>query len=120
SVLEDRSMPGAKWFPGARLNYAEHSFGTAEQADEVAVTAVSQTRADFTLTFAELRAEVARVRRSEEHTSELQSRFDLVYTRLHSSCAPSLFTLPLHDALPIPPCSRAGPCRVRNGAPAPD
>ena len=31
SVLEDRSMPGAKWFTGARLNYAEHSFGTAEQ-----------------------------------------------------------------------------------------
>src|SRR5699024_12612846 len=55
-------MPGAKWCPGARLNYAEHSFGTAEQADEVAVTAVWQTRADFTLTFAELRAEVARVR----------------------------------------------------------
>ena len=23
-VLAERSMPGAKWFPGARLNYAEH------------------------------------------------------------------------------------------------
>lgn len=23
-VLADRSMPGARWFPGARLNYAEH------------------------------------------------------------------------------------------------
>src|ERR1700756_1493581 len=23
-VLADRRMPGAKWFPGARLNYAEH------------------------------------------------------------------------------------------------
>ena len=62
SVLEDRSMPGAKWFTGARLNYAEHSFGTAEQADDLAVTAVSQTRADFDLTFAQLRDEVARVR----------------------------------------------------------
>lgn len=55
-------MPGAKWFTGARLNYAEHSFGTAEQADDLAVTAVSQTRADFDLTFAQLRDEVARVR----------------------------------------------------------
>ena len=24
-VLADRSMPGAKWFPGARLNYAQHA-----------------------------------------------------------------------------------------------
>ena len=24
AVLESRSMPGARWFPGARLNYAEH------------------------------------------------------------------------------------------------
>ena len=62
SVLEDRRMPGAKWFTGARLNYAEHSFGTDEQADDLAVTAVSQTRADFDLTFAQLRDEVARVR----------------------------------------------------------
>src|SRR5699024_1652272 len=62
SVLEDRRMPGAKWFTGARLNYAEHSFGTDEQADDLAVTAVSQTRADFDLTFAQLRNEIARVR----------------------------------------------------------
>lgn len=26
SVLEARKMPGARWFPGARLNYAEHVF----------------------------------------------------------------------------------------------
>ena len=55
-------MPHARWFTGATLNYAEHSFGTPEQADDVAVTAVSQTREDLTLTFAQLRAEVARVR----------------------------------------------------------
>src|SRR5262249_58701995 len=24
SVLASRDMPGAEWFPGARLNYAEH------------------------------------------------------------------------------------------------
>ncbi|PCC48116.1 acetoacetate--CoA ligase [Brevibacterium aurantiacum] len=62
SVLEERVMPHARWFTGATLNYAEHSFGTPEQADDVAVTAVSQTREDPTLTFAQLRAEVARVR----------------------------------------------------------
>jgi acetoacetyl-CoA synthetase len=26
AVLPDRSMPGARWFPGARLSYAEHVF----------------------------------------------------------------------------------------------
>ena len=26
-VLGRREMPGAEWFPGARLNYAEHMFG---------------------------------------------------------------------------------------------
>ena len=25
-VLRSRAMPGAEWFPGARLNYAEHVF----------------------------------------------------------------------------------------------
>lgn len=32
TVLADRSMPGARWFPGARLNYAEHAlrYGTED------------------------------------------------------------------------------------------
>src|SRR6266700_776283 len=29
SVLEKRIMPGAAWFPGAELNYAEHVFRNA-------------------------------------------------------------------------------------------
>lgn len=62
SVLGERTMPHAHWFPGARLNYAEHSLGNEDQVDDVAVTAVSQTRDDFSLTFAELRSEIARVR----------------------------------------------------------
>ncbi|PAK95050.1 acetoacetate--CoA ligase [Brevibacterium casei] len=62
TVLRERIMPHAQWFPGAALNYAEHSLGTPEQADDIAVTAVSQTREEVTLTFAQLRAEVARVR----------------------------------------------------------
>lgn len=62
SVLDQHTMPYARWFPGARLNYSEHSLGSEDQADEIAVTAVSQTREDLTLTFAELRDEVARVR----------------------------------------------------------
>src|SRR4029453_2767158 len=57
-----REMPGAEWFPGARLNYAEHVLGTEEDGDRVAVVARSQTRDPIELTFGELRAQVARAR----------------------------------------------------------
>ncbi|MGU3437886.1 acetoacetate--CoA ligase [Actinomycetes bacterium M1A6_2h] len=62
TVLTERVMPGARWFPGARVNYAEHSLGTEADLDVVAVKARSQTRADIDLTFADLRDEVRRVR----------------------------------------------------------
>ena len=39
-----REMPGAEWFPGATLNYAEHALGRPEDADDVAVLGYSQTR----------------------------------------------------------------------------
>ena len=35
-VLGSREMPGAEWFPGARLNYAEHMRRRDEDLDEVA------------------------------------------------------------------------------------
>jgi acetoacetyl-CoA synthetase len=61
-VLGAREMPGAEWFPGARLNYAEHALGTDEDRDRVAVVARSQTREPIELTFGELRDQVARAR----------------------------------------------------------
>ncbi|HLH65552.1 MAG TPA: acetoacetate--CoA ligase [Solirubrobacteraceae bacterium] len=61
-VLAERTMPGARWFEGARLNYAEHAIGRADELDRVAVVAHSQTRADVELTFGELRDQVARAR----------------------------------------------------------
>lgn len=33
SVLPERRMPGAEWFPGATLNYAEHALRRAEAPD---------------------------------------------------------------------------------------
>jgi acetoacetyl-CoA synthetase len=62
AVLGSRRMPGAEWFPGARLNYAEHALGdldTGLDAQVVAVVAHSQTRAPITLTFGDLRVQVA-------------------------------------------------------------
>ena len=55
-------MPGAEWFPGARLNYAEQRSGTDEDAGRVAVVARSQTREPIELTFGELREQVALAR----------------------------------------------------------
>ncbi len=61
-VLGSRAMPGAEWFPGARLNFAEHMVGRDDDLDAVAVVAHSQTREPLELTFGELRAQVARAR----------------------------------------------------------
>jgi len=61
-VLGSRAMLGAEWFPGARLNYAEHMLGADDDADRVAVVARSQTRDPIELTFGELREQVARAR----------------------------------------------------------
>jgi acetoacetyl-CoA synthetase len=61
-VLDAPRMPGARWFSGARLNYAEHLLGTDADTDAVAVVARSQTRGPRELTFGELREQVARAR----------------------------------------------------------
>jgi len=61
-VLGSRTMPGAEWFPGARLNYAEHLVGLDEDRDRVAVVARSQTRGPRELTFGELIEQAGRVR----------------------------------------------------------
>jgi acetoacetyl-CoA synthetase len=54
AALADDRMPGAVWFPGGILNYAEHAL-----AGGGGVVAVSQTRDPVTLTAGELRRQVA-------------------------------------------------------------
>jgi acetoacetyl-CoA synthetase len=66
-VLGSREMPGAEWFTGSRLNYAEHMLGSDEDTDQVAVLARSQTRDDFDLTFGDFREQVARARAGLQH-----------------------------------------------------
>ncbi len=56
------AMPGTRWFPGARLNYAEHLVGAEDDEDRVAVVARSQTRGPRELTFGELRELAGRAR----------------------------------------------------------
>ncbi|HEV8569006.1 MAG TPA: acetoacetate--CoA ligase [Actinoplanes sp.] len=63
AVLPDATMPGARWFPGATLNYAEHVLRMPGLADDdPAVIAYSQTRDPVTLTARQLRDQVRRVR----------------------------------------------------------
>jgi acetoacetyl-CoA synthetase len=57
-VLPDRAMPGATWFPGSELSYAEHIFRGKDDAD-VAVLHASEVRDLGELTWGELRDQVA-------------------------------------------------------------
>ncbi len=54
-VLGDRSMPGAQWFPGARINFAEHVFAGKDDG-EVALRFASELRELEAWTWRELRA----------------------------------------------------------------
>ncbi|MFF2655662.1 acetoacetate--CoA ligase [Streptomyces sp. NPDC058045] len=58
-VLGDRSMPGAEWFPGARLNYAEHALrAAADRPDEPALLYVDETHTPTPVSWSELRRQV--------------------------------------------------------------
>ncbi len=57
-VLARREMPGAEWFPGTRLNYAEHVFAGKDDA-EPAILHASELRELDRLSWGELRAAVA-------------------------------------------------------------
>jgi acetoacetyl-CoA synthetase len=58
TVLGSRRMPGARWFPDTRLNYAEHVFAGKDDA-ETAILHASELRELDELTWGELRAQVA-------------------------------------------------------------
>jgi acetoacetyl-CoA synthetase len=59
-VLSSRQMPGAEWFPGARLNFAEHVFRNAS-AERPAIRFQSEREPLRDISWAELRHQVASV-----------------------------------------------------------
>jgi len=63
-ILDERVMPGARWFPGATLNYAEHALrpGEGKAADDLAVVFRREDGLTERLTFGQLRAQVAAAR----------------------------------------------------------
>ena len=58
-VLGSREMPGAEWFPGAQLNYAEHVFRMARPG-ETAIAHASESQPLAELSWDELADQVAR------------------------------------------------------------
>jgi acetoacetyl-CoA synthetase len=59
-VLGSRDMPGAEWFPGARLNYAQHIF-RGRRHDAVAIRHASELRELGEWTWGELEERTARI-----------------------------------------------------------
>ena len=59
-VLGSRTMPGAEWFPGARLNYAEHAL-RHEREGAVALMYLSERRSLMELSWTELGGQVRRL-----------------------------------------------------------
>lgn len=59
-VLRTAAMPGAEWFPGARLNYAEHVLRAATD-ERPAIITVGEARVPKEITWSELRRMVGSV-----------------------------------------------------------
>jgi acetoacetyl-CoA synthetase len=59
-VLGRREMPGAKWFPGARLSYAEHFFRGRDD-DAIAIRHAAELRELSQWTWGELRDQTTRI-----------------------------------------------------------
>ena len=58
TVLEQSTMPGAHWFPEARLNFSTNLLHVGRDAD-TALIAISETRPEYRYTYADLRQVVA-------------------------------------------------------------
>lgn len=57
-VLDDAPMPATRWFPGARVNYAEHALRTGDPT-ATAVISVGEDGTTTYTTWSELRGQVA-------------------------------------------------------------
>ncbi len=57
-VLGSTGMPGAEWFPGAEVNYAEHLFA-GKDPDAIAIVHASELREQAEWTWGELRSQTA-------------------------------------------------------------
>ena len=62
AVLAERTMPGARWFPGATLNYTEHIVRSlGRRTDHIMVKSRSQTNGSIDWTGGRLLEEIGRI-----------------------------------------------------------
>lgn len=61
-ALDERSMPGARWFPNVSVNYAERALSPLWPDDATALISHNQTGRTAELSYGELRDQVARAR----------------------------------------------------------
>src|ERR1700685_3535838 len=59
-ILRSREMPGAEWFPGSELNYAENIFA-GKRDDEIAMRFASELRELDSWTWATLREQAGAI-----------------------------------------------------------
>ena len=114
-VLPSRELPGARWFPGGTLNYAEAVLAApGVPEDEPVVWSISQTRQAASFTLGDLRRHVAccraglvrlGVRRGDRVAAYLPNIFETMVAMLAttsigavwSSCAPEFGTRAVLD-----------------------
>ncbi|QSE91858.1 acetoacetate--CoA ligase [Rhodococcus pseudokoreensis] len=59
-VLTDAAMPGARWFPGTRLNYTEHALRHGD-SPEAAIISIAEDGVTTEISWTQLRRQVAAV-----------------------------------------------------------
>ncbi|NNG27163.1 MAG: acetoacetate--CoA ligase [Ignavibacteriaceae bacterium] len=57
AILDERKMPGAKWFPGAKFNFAENLLRIND--DKIAIISSREDKPDVSLTYSQLNKLVA-------------------------------------------------------------
>ena len=70
-VLADRSLPGASWFPQARLNFSENLLARGRDGD-TALIGLSESRSESEWTYADLKQAVARLAGYLKHECGVQ------------------------------------------------
>jgi acetoacetyl-CoA synthetase len=121
AVLEHPAMPGARWFPGATLNYAERLL--AGPPDAIAIVGVDETgRPPEVVTRADLRRRVARfqghlrrvgVRAGDRVAAWLPNRVETVVAMLATAGLGAVFSSASPDFAPKAVLDRFGQIRPK-------
>ncbi|HEY6104209.1 MAG TPA: AMP-binding protein, partial [bacterium] len=116
-IVDDLSrFPGARWFPGARLNFAENLLGRGEPAQE-ALVCRDERQGRSAVTYAELRDAVARlaaalrgagVKPGDRVAAYMPNLIETVVAMLATTCAGAIWASCATDIAPEAAVERLG------------